>query len=99
MKAADVRTLDDKALLLRRQDLLGEYTSVKFRHATGQLENTSVLRSLRRDLGRVNTIIREREHDQNLPKGGLLGAVGGLDSSQSAFAAFRRAMGAGGENG
>jgi len=93
MNVSDLRTLDDKGLLLRRQDLLGEMTSLKFRHATGQLENTAALRAVRRDLGRVNTLVRERELEKSLPAGGLVAEVGSLGGADSAFAAFRRAMG------
>ncbi|HCP47705.1 MAG TPA: 50S ribosomal protein L29 [Deltaproteobacteria bacterium] len=93
MNVKDLKTLDDKGLLLRRQDLLGEMTSLKFRHATGQLENTAALRTVRRALGRVNTIVRQREMEKSLPAGGLAAEVGSLGATESAFASFRRAMG------
>ena len=92
MNTADLRSLDDKGLLLRRQDLVGEFTSLKFRHATGQLENTSTLRAVRRALGRVNTIIRERELEQDLSRGSLAAQVGRLESGSIADA-FRKFMG------
>ncbi len=95
MNASDLRTLDDKGLLLRRQDLLGELSSLHFQAATGQLENTSTVRKVRRTLARVNTLIRERETERNLGKGGLDREVGSLDANETAFAAFRRAMGHG----
>ncbi len=47
MNTADLRTLDDKGLLLRRQDLLGELASLKFRNGTGQLDQTAGLRGAR----------------------------------------------------
>jgi large subunit ribosomal protein L29 len=93
MNSTELRTLDDKGLLLRRQDLLGELTSLKFQGATGQLGNTAAVKTVRRALARVETIIREREQDQNMAKGGLANAVGKLDSEQSAFASFRKFMG------
>jgi len=94
MNISDLRTLDDKGLLLRRQDTVGELASLKFHHATGQLDNTARLRSLRRDLARINTVIRQREEESGLHKGGLASKVGKLDEGESAFAAFRARMNA-----
>jgi len=94
MNTADVRTLDPKGLLLRRQDLIGELATLQFQHATGQLDNTSALRRVRKDLARVNTVIRERELDEGLTKGSLAATVGKLDAGDSAFAAFRKRMSA-----
>lgn len=93
MNASDLRTLDDKGLLLRQKDLLGEMASLKFQSATGQLENTAVVRHVRRTLARVNTLIRQRELERELGKGGLEREIGKLDSDETAFAAFRKAMG------
>ncbi len=95
MNAADLRTLDDKGLLLRQQDLLGEITSLKFQQATGQLDNTATVKTIRRGLARVNTLIREREIAQNLGQGGLASAVGPIEAEASSFAAFRKFMGQG----
>lgn len=94
MNTADVRTLDSKGLLLRRQDLIGELATLRFQHATGQLDNTSALKRVRKDLARVNTVIRERELEGNLVKGSLASSVGKLDDGDSAFAAFRKRMSA-----
>ncbi len=93
MNVADLRSFDDKGLLLRRQDLLGEQTSLSFQHATGQLENSAQLRTTRRDIARVNTVIRERERERGLSTGGLAAAVGKLDPEETAFAAFRKRFG------
>ncbi len=99
MNVNDLRTLDDKGLLLRRQDLLGELASLKFRNGIGQLEQTAGLKGARRALARVNTIIRERELDKDLPKGAIERDVGSLDGEGTVAAAFRRHMGHASENG
>ena len=99
MNTTDLRTLDDKGLLLRRQDLLGELASLMFRNGTGQLEQTAGLRGARRALARVNTLIRERELERSLSKGGLEREVGSLEGEGAVSAAFRRHMGHTGENG
>jgi len=93
MNATDLRTLDDKGLLLRQQDLMGEMTSLKFQGATGQLDNTSAVKTVRRTLARVSTLIRERELEQGLNRGGLAAAVGPIEAEGSAFASFRKFMG------
>jgi large subunit ribosomal protein L29 len=95
MSSDDLRQMDDRGLLLRRQDVMGELTSSKFRHATGSLKDTSTLRQLRHELARVNTLIRQREQAEGLPKGGLQQRVGKLDPQENVFAAFRKAMAAG----
>lgn len=93
MNISDLRAFDDKGLLLRRQDLLGEATSLRFQHATGQLQNSGLLRSTRRAIARVNTVIRERERERSLPQGGLTQLVGKFDPGETAFAAFRKRFG------
>ena len=99
MNVNDLRTLDDKGLLLRRQDLLGELAALKFRNGTGQLEQTAGLKGARRALARVRTLVRERELDKGLLKGALVREVGSLDGEGSVTAAFRRHMGHASENG
>ncbi len=99
MNTTDLRTLDDKGLLLRRQDLLGELASLKFRNGTGQLDQTAALKGARRALARVNTLIRERELERSLSQGGLEREVGSLEEEGAVAAAFRRHMGQTSENG
>jgi large subunit ribosomal protein L29 len=38
-----------------------EALNLRFRNATGQLENTAEIKKVRRQIGRINTLIRERE--------------------------------------
>ena len=38
----------------------GEYFGARVRFATGQLENTAKLRLLRRDIARLETVLREK---------------------------------------
>ena len=37
-----------------------EFQKANFKHALGQLANTSLLGSLKRDIARLNTILRQR---------------------------------------
>jgi large subunit ribosomal protein L29 len=58
--ASDVRakTPDELATLLL--DLRKEQFNLRFQRATGQQENTSRVRVVRRDIARVKTILAER---------------------------------------
>jgi large subunit ribosomal protein L29 len=56
MKSADVRAmtldqLDDEVLKLKKEQF-----NLRFQRATGQLENTSRVRVIRRDIARMKTI-------------------------------------------
>jgi large subunit ribosomal protein L29 len=38
-----------------------EALNLRFRNATGQLENTAEIKKVRRQIARINTLIRQRE--------------------------------------
>lgn len=61
MKAKELRGLTDQELRARELEVSEELFRLRFRHASGQLENTARLRTLRRELARIKTVIRERE--------------------------------------
>ena len=63
MRASEVHTLGDQDLVQRLKEAREEAFNLRFRHATGELENTSGLRGSRRDLARLMTIARERGID------------------------------------
>ena len=63
MKASEVHALDDHELVQRLKEARQEAFNLRFRHATGELENTARLRESRRDLARLYTIARERGID------------------------------------
>jgi len=90
----EFRELDDRELLLRKHDLVQELTAMKFNKATGQLENTAKLKQLRRDLARIKTLVREREVEQGLHKGGLEAQVGSLrDDTGEGYSKIRERFG------
>ena len=60
MKAQDVRTksvdeLNDQLLQLKKEQF-----NLRFQRASGQLENTARVRTVRRDIARIKTILGER---------------------------------------
>ena len=65
MEAKDLRELGDEELAQKRRELKEEIFHLKLRKATGRLENPMKLRENRRDLARIETILKEKE-----PKGG-----------------------------
>lgn len=61
MKAAELRDLSADELQRKLKELQEELFNLRFQLATGQIENVSRIRTVRRDIARVKTIQRERE--------------------------------------
>ncbi len=60
MKASEFRELSLEELKTKSRDLRSEAFNVKIKRSTGQLENTAKLKQLRRDIARVETVVREK---------------------------------------
>ena len=60
MKAADIRAKTPDELNDELASLKKEQFNLRFQKATGQLEKTSRVREVRRDIARIKTIIAER---------------------------------------
>ena len=58
---ADLRELTDDELVLRLRESKEELFNLRFQMATGQLDNNRRLRTVRRDIARIYTVMRERE--------------------------------------
>ena len=63
MKGTDVHTLNDHDLVERLKEARQEAFNLRFRHATGELENTANLGAARRDVARLLTVARQRGID------------------------------------
>jgi large subunit ribosomal protein L29 len=61
MKVAEVRDLGVDELRQREKDLDDQLFRLRIQKSMGQLEAAHKLRSLRRDLARVKTVLREKE--------------------------------------
>ncbi len=61
MKAREYKELSLEELQSRFIELQKEVLELRYRHGTGSLDDTSKLRSSRRDLARLTTILREYE--------------------------------------
>jgi large subunit ribosomal protein L29 len=60
MKASEVRARGDQELREQLLQLKKEQFNLRFQKATGQLENTSRVRVVRRDIARIKTILAAR---------------------------------------
>ena len=60
MKASELRDLTAEELVAKTRELRDELFNARIKKTTGQLENTAKLRSLRRDIARAETVLRER---------------------------------------
>ena len=60
MKASELRELSVDELQAKTDELRGELFNARVKKSTGQLENTALLHNLRRDVARVETILREK---------------------------------------
>jgi large subunit ribosomal protein L29 len=61
MKANQLRDLTQPELEAKATELRGELFSARIKKATGQLENNALLRKLRRDVARVQTVLRQMQ--------------------------------------
>jgi large subunit ribosomal protein L29 len=63
MKSSEAHALNDQQLVERLRDSREEAFNLRFRHATGELEDTSRIGGSKRDVARLLTIARERGID------------------------------------
>jgi large subunit ribosomal protein L29 len=65
MKAEEVRGLTADQLDDRLVKLKKEQFNLRFQRATGQLENTSRVREVRRDIARIKTVQAQKRNGQD----------------------------------
>ncbi|MGO8835776.1 MAG: 50S ribosomal protein L29 [Roseiarcus sp.] len=68
MKTGDIRAMtvdqiDDEVLKLKKEGF-----NLRFQRATGQLENTSRVREVRRDIARLKTIAQQKRAPKSASK-------------------------------
>jgi large subunit ribosomal protein L29 len=59
LRIMTVDQLDDELLKLKKEQF-----NLRFQRATGQLENTSRVRVVRRDIARIKTVAQKKRTDQ-----------------------------------
>jgi large subunit ribosomal protein L29 len=60
MKARELKELTAEELRKREKDLKEEIFNLRFQHSTGQLDNTARLRQVKKDIARVETVLRQK---------------------------------------
>jgi large subunit ribosomal protein L29 len=61
MKVDDLRVLEGEELGMRLRTSRRELYELRFKHAVGQLENSSQISKVRHDIARIMTVLRERD--------------------------------------
>jgi large subunit ribosomal protein L29 len=61
MKIKEIRDLGINELKQKNNELTEELFRLRIRHAAGQLESTATLGRVRKDIARINTVLKEKE--------------------------------------
>ena len=61
LKPEELRQMTIQELREKERELSEKLMGLRFQKATGELENPAMLKTMRRDLARVKTILREKE--------------------------------------
>ena len=61
MKASKLRDMSREDLILEESELRQQLFKLRFQTATGQLENASRVKGVRRDIARIMTILKEMD--------------------------------------
>jgi large subunit ribosomal protein L29 len=91
MKVDELRVLEADELGMRLRTARRELYELRFKHAVGQLENSSQISKVRHDIARIMTVLRERDfgivptEEVSSPLSGEVAAVaaGGAVESQT----------------
>jgi len=60
-KAATIRESTDAELQQQLLDAQSEFVNLKIQQSTGRLEKPSRIRDVRRNIARINTVVREKQ--------------------------------------
>ena len=60
-QAVELRGLADDELMIRLREAKEELFNLRFQSATGQLDNNRRLKTVKHDIARIYTVMRERE--------------------------------------
>lgn len=61
MKIEEMKKLNAEEIQIRMEDALVEMENLRIQHSTRQLDNPLLMRSLRRDIARMKTVLTERK--------------------------------------
>jgi large subunit ribosomal protein L29 len=66
--ASEIRAMDNKEILAAIEDAKNELLNLRFQRAQGQLADINRIRSVKQDIARYKTILRERQIATELVK-------------------------------
>ena len=61
MKAKEFAAMNPEEIKEKVKELKSELFNLRFQLATGQLQNTMVITSVKRDIARAKTVLRQKE--------------------------------------
>ena len=61
MKSREIREMSLEEMQRKGDDLKEEMFNLRFQHGAGQLENTAILKQTKRDIARIETLIKEQQ--------------------------------------
>ena len=61
MKIGELRELSEEELESKEAEIKDQLFKLKFQHELGQLENAMKLKSIKKDIARIKTILREKK--------------------------------------
>jgi len=61
VKIKEIRDLGPDELRQKNKELVEELFKLRLRHTSGQLESPAMMRSVRKNIARIMTVIKERE--------------------------------------
>jgi len=64
MKVAEIRELSVEELLKKINTTKQDLADLKFKHSLNQLENPMTIRTLRREIAQMNTIVTEKRKNE-----------------------------------
>jgi large subunit ribosomal protein L29 len=94
-KAADLRELPDEVLLEQAESAKEELFNLRFQLATGELDNPGRLKTVRHDVARILTVLRERESERELEDAFARAEAARLDEEARAGGPGARRAGSG----
>ncbi len=68
MKASKMRDMSKEDLQQEENELRAQMFKLRFQSATGQIESAPRMRGVRRDIARIQTVLREMEQAQQAKK-------------------------------
>ncbi len=61
MKAKEIKEMSVSELEAKLKDLKSELFNLRFQHATKQLDNPMVIVSVKKDIARIKTVLRQKQ--------------------------------------